>query len=201
MASEGPNGPGTGTNNASVGTLAWTDPGNITTDDGSPANAAATGETLTSNYLLATNFGFSIPDGATIDGVQVAVQRAQQGAQGTTTDNSIRLFSAGSATGDNKAAVGNWSLTEETADYGGVSDVWGATLDADTVNAATFGVGISATVAGGPQGISAQVDYVTMTITYTAGGGGGGGSSQSSTIAAGRWVNGERRKYNRLISR
>jgi hypothetical protein len=168
MASQGPLAAGTGANNASVGTRAWSSPENITAEDGAYANCAATEETVTSNYAMATNFGFTIPAGATIDGIVVSIVRKQLRSQGTTTDSSIRLFSAGSATGDNKAAGGNWANSDETVSRGGTTDVWGATLDADTVNASAFGVGISASVnSGTDQGIEAQIDYVSMTVYYT----------------------------------
>lgn len=142
MSSQGPNGTGTGANDASIGTVVWNNPTNITADDASFSttsslgfpgaavirftsvkavkggtisgtdqqdNAGITatdtfytyggssnlwglswtdtdinasnfgfvasmtndGTAVVSNYIKATNFGFSIPSGATIDGLVV----------------------------------------------------------------------------------------------------------------------------------
>lgn len=46
--------------------IAWTNPGNVTADDGSYATCTGPG---TSQRLEATNFGFALPSGATIIGV------------------------------------------------------------------------------------------------------------------------------------
>lgn len=43
MATVGPTGTGTGADDATVGTVAWTNPGNVTTDDGNYATANLTG--------------------------------------------------------------------------------------------------------------------------------------------------------------
>lgn len=77
MASQGPNGCGTGA--ASGAGTAWSNPTRITVNDGSFADSslAAGGN---SNQLQATNFGFSIPAGSTINGV--LVESNQVGAGG-----------------------------------------------------------------------------------------------------------------------
>ena len=67
MASQGPNFPGTGADDASIGALAWTSPGNILADDGNYATATP-GFSQVTHYLEATGFAFSIPVGATING-------------------------------------------------------------------------------------------------------------------------------------
>ena len=68
--------PTTAANNASVGTVAWTNPGNIYTSDNVYATAAL-GNNIVSNYLVASGFNFAIPAGSTINGIAVSVERKE----------------------------------------------------------------------------------------------------------------------------
>ncbi len=77
----GPTSPGTGADDAAIGTRTWSNPGNITSSNNTYATATSSGGgNSTTHYLKATNFGFSIPSGATIDGITVGIER-----KGTTT--------------------------------------------------------------------------------------------------------------------
>lgn len=67
----GPNNAGTGANVTGIGTVAWSNPGNITASDGNRASAA----NGVSNYLRVSNFGFSLPANANPIGIQVDIQR------------------------------------------------------------------------------------------------------------------------------
>lgn len=69
----GPNIAGTGADGGGVN-VAWVNPGNVTANDSVFATAALN-VGLHTNELLATNFGFAIPAGATINGIQVDVNR------------------------------------------------------------------------------------------------------------------------------
>ncbi len=64
----GPNSAGAGANS---GTVAWVNPGNITTTN----NAYATITNGVSGFLRASNFGFAIPVSSTITGVLVEIER------------------------------------------------------------------------------------------------------------------------------
>jgi len=182
MATQGPNITGTGANDASVGTNAWSNPTNITVNDDTFAAVTGTfdagpdilqnavrivkadgsigttnkstgsalpstvfsnitfggpadlwGETwtatdindadfgavfqtirtgsVTSNYLKGTNFGFSIPAGATIDGIQLDIRMRQLFADSTTGTGNVAWFkitvtyTAAATTGFNIALV------------------------------------------------------------------------------------------------
>ncbi len=72
-AQTGPNSPGTATNNAAIGTLAWTTPGNIVSSNN--AFATVTNKGIT-NYLSASNFGFAISIPSSISGIQLEVERS-----------------------------------------------------------------------------------------------------------------------------
>lgn len=152
---------GTGVNDASVGTEAWSNPGNITSSNDARATTGGTGENE-SNYLKATNFGFAIPEEARIAGVVLEVERSASSAS-KVIDKSIRLTVEGSYVGDNQGA-GFWPASDAFTTYGGSTDLWGTTtLTPAQVNAATFGVGI-AVLAPTAQ---ARVDFVRMIVYYT----------------------------------
>jgi hypothetical protein len=157
MASTGNVFVGTGENNAGIGATAWTNPGNITSDNATDAscNAAAT-----SQYLVGRNCGFAIPTDATIVGVTVRIEAAETSA-GSETLNGRLQDETGALTGSGKtASIGGTTPTVYT--YGGTADLWGATLTPAIVNDADFGVRFWFTTAH-----NMTVDYVTIAIEYS----------------------------------
>jgi hypothetical protein len=152
----------------------WTQPQNAMTSDGVYSTVTLTVgilATATTNYLTATGFGFAIPAAATICGVTVTVQHKRIDlALGAIVDNSVKLVSGGSIGGTEHANSTDWPMTETTVTYGGAADTWGLSLTPSIVNNANFGVGVSATLTGGPLIallLEAGIDYISMAITYT----------------------------------
>lgn len=172
---------GTGANDATIGTQAWLNPTNITTDDTDNASVALNGSagTPTSQYLTATNFGFSVPVGATILGVTASFNRKRDALGGVVSDNAVKLVKGGTVTGDNKAGQ-SWSTTQSTQTYGGPIDLWGTGLTVADVNASNFGVAISAT-AFNPS--TALIYGVYVTVYYSIPSGAAYNSTQSGLIA------------------
>ena len=165
MASEGPNSPGTVVSDATVGTIVWGNPNEAKASDNIWAIAPGDG---ISEYLLCTNFGFSIPDGATIDGITVAVEKNSFDSQFGVTDEHVKIVKGGSIGTTNKADTGTeWPTTDGTATYGGVSDLWGETWTAADINASNFGIVVSSDSSAGIGGDQARIDHVTITVTYT----------------------------------
>lgn len=184
MASQGPNGPGTIADDAAVGTKTWASPSNAGASDNSytTANQIGSGSPIT-HYLKCTNFGFSIPSGATINGVTVEIERkpSQNSISNNVKDSTISLVKGGTVSGANKADTATrWSTTETFYTYGSSSDLWSLSLTDSDVNASNFGVVISVTITSIKPNVIAYIDFVRITITYTAGGGGG---SQTSAVA------------------
>ena len=161
MAADGPNNCGTAADDATVGTVAWTNPTNA---QGAADNSDATCSLsiATSHYLKCTNFGFSMPTGATVDGVTVTFHR--KGSSGSPADSTVKLVVGGSFVGNNKSAGATWPGTYEDKSFGGAADLWGATITPSDVNASNFGVGISATTG---LIVVANVDSVSITVNYT----------------------------------
>jgi hypothetical protein len=126
----------------------------------------------TSDYLEATNYGFTIPTGATINGIQVTIMRYSSSNSGGSSidDAHVRIIKGGSITGNDKQQSGttNWPTSEVLATYGNSSDLWGATpWTAADINATNFGVALAVTNENNGNHRIAYVDYIQVTVTYT----------------------------------
>jgi len=149
----------TGANDTSVGSVAWSNPTNVTSTNNSYATAVLTGG-QTSNYLLVNAFGAGVPSNATINGVAFEVEC--KAAVQTTQVISARIVKAGTVetTVTRTVVVGT---TEAYKILGASDDVWGTTLTPETVNNSGFGVALyfSAALAD-----TYSVDHVKMTIYF-----------------------------------
>lgn len=136
------------------GTSDWTNPGNVTADDGS--NAAGTGPT---NYLVATNFDFSaVPAGSVVTGIQVKVDIASN--TGTllaylTKDAGTNVSSMGTSSADTGAV----ELPPETN-----SPWFIPSASLAEIQTSTFGVAMYIINTG----INVSVDAVWMKLYYGA---------------------------------
>jgi hypothetical protein len=167
VASEGPNSSGTLANDTAVGNLGWSNATNAGASDNSYATFVADGKVTDSQYLKSTNFSFSIPNGATIDGVEVAIER-KASSDGSTNvrDLRVRLVKGGTVqSAEDKAVTGtDWPTTDGTASYGGSSDMWSNSWTRAEINASDFGVVLQA---AGTGVVTGSVDHITITVTYT----------------------------------
>lgn len=152
MTTVGPNSPATTTDDATVGTAAWTSPNNAQVSDAVYATVVGGSLALISHYIKATNYGFSIPGGATINGILVEVEKKSSISNSTnhTVDNSVKIVkSTGSFGSTEKADTTTlWPLTEAYASYGGSADLWGETWAVSDINSSNFGVGFSSNSKG-----------------------------------------------------
>jgi hypothetical protein len=166
----GPKSASLASDNAGVGTTAWTTPTNVYTSNGVYATqklaSAAAG-----HYLVASAFGFSVPAGATVDGVTVDVQKnAAASSKSAIVDNSVKLVKAGVVTGTSQATTTVWPSSNSYVSYGGSSAAWGASLTPADVNAANFGVAISAKnnkLSGTGATLAANIDHIRISVSYT----------------------------------
>lgn len=154
---------------------AWSNPGNIVSSGSATFSFADGGK---SDYLSAYDFDFSIPDGATIDGIAASVTRSCNADSGTsfTEDYLVSLtFNGGSsatATGSNYAAGSTkWPTSGAAANYGtGTTDLWGASgdLTVANINSSSFGLVLSCATAKSAD--TATVTGVSLTVYFTGGG-------------------------------
>jgi hypothetical protein len=121
-----------------------------------------------SRDLDCTNFGFSIPAGSTIDGIEVKIERYGS----LVIDTSIKLLNgdgAGGESAQDKSTGASWSSTDTVDSFGGSTDTWGETWSVSDINSSDFGVRIQCqdAVASDSQIGSAQIDHVEIVIHYS----------------------------------
>lgn len=155
-----------GTGASSGGTTVWANPSNITAQDSTNATMTPNATASNNAYLVATNFGFSIPSTNTITGVKATVRYKSSGNSGQANwEESAYLTKDGSTTvGSNQAQ--NRSLVSSYTDlpYGGASSLWGTTLTYSEVNASTFGFMWRIDSGAGTGQI--QVDAISITVYH-----------------------------------
>jgi hypothetical protein len=157
-----------GSNYAGSGS-GWTNSGNVSADDN---NYATTSISASSNSgtLTANNFGFAIPTTATITGIEVSIGRFA-GSNATLYDNSVRISVNGSQSPTNNASSAYWPNSETRVNYGASNSLWGVSSVTPTyVNQANFGVTLIVHNASTSSSITASVDYIQVTVTYTIAG-------------------------------
>lgn len=161
------NSPGTVVDDATVGTVAWSNPNNAKVSDNVYATAIYNNAVDDAHYLKATNFGFSIPAGATINGILVEVQKKLGNAAESAVDQFVKIVKGGAVGATNKAdTTTEWSTTEAYKSYGGSSDLWGTTWTPTDINASNFGFVITPQGGAGAS-VDAQVDHIRITVYYT----------------------------------
>lgn len=176
MPSQGPRYPSTAANLSNAGssenTDAWVNPGNVGADDGSEAQitAATFDSPDISQILVASNFGFTIPSDATIDGIVVEIDRRD--FAGAASDNRVQLAKGtafANLVGNNKADTAlDWPSTSTVKSYGtGTTDLWGTTWTPAEINASSFAVFLSAQADAANTDVG--VDFIRVTVHYTGG--------------------------------
>lgn len=142
----------------------WTNSTNAYTSNNVYAtNAIAAGDT--GAVLSASNFGFSVPSTAKILGITVGVER-KSSTSFSTSDSTVYLQKAGAQVGSNKASGTSWGTSDSTKTYGTSSNLWGTTWTAADVNDPGFGLLFKPRNTSGSS-ITASVDMVSVTVTYT----------------------------------
>ena len=184
MASIGPLSPGTMADDSAVGSVSWSNPDNAkVSDDTRAINQLGSAVGKESHYLKATNFGFSIPVGATINGIVVEIERSWQngssafgeindGGSASGGAGGLRIVKGGSISSTDRSVGAVWTNTTDAySSYGSSSDLWGETWTAEDINASTFGFVISVMGFNGPSGTDpqAKVDHIRITVYYTVG--------------------------------
>lgn len=121
-----------------------------------------------SRILYAFDFGFTVPQGATILGVSASVLRFSTSATGVS-DSLVQLYT-GNPVGTNHASPTNWTPNPVNVLYGDSSDTWGYPLTPDSVNSTLFGLALMA-VNRNMTGTmtTASIDHIEMTVYFNTG--------------------------------
>lgn len=161
--SDGPNSGSVFTNNASVGTEPWMNPENAAGSD----NLSSTSLLLpgrSTNYLVATGFGFSIPAVGVIEGITVEIERSS--LRGLVADNAIRIVKDGIVGVADRSSAANWPIAEGYIAFGGATDLWGQEWLPADINDMDFGFAITARLGGGSLPDIANIDHARITAYY-----------------------------------
>jgi hypothetical protein len=154
--SQGPNYAGT------ASTTGWSSASNAT---GTPDSACASRSGSGGAALDLTNFGFTIPDAATINGITVDVKFAGTTAGAGGDGVRVRLLKGGSPTVTSQdifpIAGQNTCSTSAFGTVGSPTDLWGTSWTASDINATNFGVRLSKLGSG-----TSYVDSVRITVEY-----------------------------------
>ena len=170
------------TNTARVGSIGgtedWGTESNAASDDATRATYSSagtvrgtwTGHTI---YLVARDLTTSIPDGATVNGIEIIIQRRETATDATTWADSAVFLIKGLAiqdAADNKAVATAYTTSDASVTYGGPTDLWGVTWTAAEINGTGFGVAISVGVStdDGESTSVPEVDLISAVIYYTA---------------------------------
>ena len=147
----------------------------LDTTDGVDAIASAIGniggDSVRTEYLYVSGFGFAIPSGSTINGIQVRCitksNGAGQAAQINCATNGHSIFIAGAPAGtiDTTDIWTSDDPTYTTFELGGATSLWGLTPTVAQINASNFGVGISAEKSASTP--TARIDSVEINVYYT----------------------------------
>jgi len=163
-------------NESSIGLLNWSNTPAVQVSDDNRASAGflvGVLGSISTHYLSATGFNFSIPAGAVICGVEVHIEHREQGVTigSSVRDNSVQLIVNGAITGNNMASASNWAGSDEIFTYGSASDNWGCSLAPADINSGNFGVAVSSTLRAGLAALflTAEIDHITITVHYLSG--------------------------------
>lgn len=157
---------GTGSSDDSYGDDAWDLPERIAVDN----NLASVGRGPTSEYLKGTNFGFSIPDGSLILGIEVRFRLWTALSSLTSTVDRVRLVDATGAIGTEDRSDGfvfdspPYTFSYTFREYGASDDLWDMTLTAADVNNANFGFVLALTNFNGSEFV--EVNLFQMRVHY-----------------------------------
>jgi hypothetical protein len=138
--------PATAADDATVGTISWTNPNNaIDWNDGASAVATAIPATTGVSHYLKMTGGVGVPSGATIKGVRADILGTASVGSSVSVSG-IKLVKAGTIGGNDLASSNTttWNTTATRNLYGSAADpLWGNTLTDTDVNAANFGVAVA----------------------------------------------------------
>ncbi len=155
---------------ASVGTVAWTNPSNAQFSEDTRAVASAIpASTGISHYLKATNpttFYPAIPASSTITGIIIFYERSSNNLT-SIRENSIKLVIGGAISGTDQTDANNWTTTDAVRMAGGGANLWGTAPTAAQVQAADFGVVISAKNIHATVAADARIDHIRVYVFYT----------------------------------
>ena len=136
----------------------WANPTNAFTSDNNDAT-----ETLENGKQDYYNFSFVIPDGATINGIEVNLEGANVGF-GNDAVIEVELSWDGGANYTTENKQNSFGIVDEVKTYGGATDKWGRTWTASEINNTNFRLRIEKI----DNETEDHVDHIEVKIYYTS---------------------------------
>lgn len=158
--------------NRSIGSGGWSNPGNVTADDGAYAtmsNPGGVGGPYTSGFLVSDAFGFDLPTGAVVVGIQAILGDIFDDVGGRVYVTSVKLTNNGTQiSGTNTKGGGTLTTSAATQTFGGATDTWGKSdwTIAD-IEHADFGFEFALIKNADVDSPNVSLDYTAMNIYYT----------------------------------
>lgn len=151
-----------------IGSQSWDNPRRAETSDDRRAITSLTGSE-TSNYLACIAYGFNIPEGATINGITVTVERhAESGGGGDFRDAAMRLLKSFSLSGADRATNTIYPSSDAEEAHGGPTDLWNTSWTPAQINDNRFGAAFAAQrTANGNNTRDLRIDHIEITVDYT----------------------------------
>ncbi len=164
MSTQGPNYCATGANDNVAGAIDWSNPTNIQgVVDTTNASAVLTAGGVTS-WLRGTNFSFTIPGGATINGITVEWNGYRDNIFAAVTFNASKLYIGGSYQGST-GALPSLGTSPAWIQFGHSATTWGLSVGPSDINDVNFGAAVRI---ASSDALSAYFDSVRITIDYTS---------------------------------
>lgn len=164
----GPNSPGMAATSASFGTQVWNSAPNVGASDDSRAFASL-GDNEVSQFVVATNFSFTLPANAVIEGIVVGVERQVNDDSGGSIvrDAAVRLVLNGTVLAEDRATNSSWNMSDAAESHGNASDLWNRSWTAAEMNAPGFGVAVATMKANSLAGNrQARIDHIRIIVHY-----------------------------------
>jgi hypothetical protein len=118
------------------------------------------------DQLLASDFQFELPAEAILEGIAVSINRSAEMVS-LVADYEVKLLRAGSTVGLDRAKTAAWSTVFQYVNYGGPSDLWGASWTAADLNSTGFGVALTPMYLSTGGNGRAYVDFIRATAYYS----------------------------------
>jgi len=117
-----------------------------------------------SRALQSTDFGFSLPGAAIIQGIKAEVLRNASNA-GTVYDSLVMLMRGGFRTGGSRAQIISFPTVASYLTYGDSTDLWDTVWTAADINNPSFGFYFKP-LNKNPNVVTAGVDHIQLTVYY-----------------------------------
>lgn len=127
--------------------------------------------------LMSRGYGFAIPATAVICGIKVDIKKSRDGLKDNVRDGFVKLVKNGTIVGANRSKTIKWPKNDSIVSYGGATDLWGTTWTPANINAANFGVALSASLKTDltaseflslPIFPIAKINRITVTVYYSS---------------------------------